>query len=186
MTEVGAPLTIKPGALPGMAIVEPQPFRDERGEFMRTFDAEPFAANGLDARVAQCSSSFNLHAGTLRGLHYQLASRGECKLVRCVRGSIFDVIVDLRRDSPTHCRWVGIELSAENRLGVFIPTGCAHGFQTLVPNSQIHYQMSVAFVAEADRGVCWNDPAFAIRWPAPSDGERTINARDRAFPAYIP
>jgi dTDP-4-dehydrorhamnose 3,5-epimerase len=177
---------VKPAELPGMAVIELEPFRDERGSFTRTFDAELFAAHGLNARVAQCNSSFNPRAGTLRGLHYQLAPHAECKFIRCIRGRIFDVAVDLRPDSPTHGRWLGVELSADDDLCVFIPEGCAHGFQTLEDGSEIHYQASAAYAPHADRGVRWDDPAFAIRWPDPSAGERTISARDRAFPDYAP
>jgi dTDP-4-dehydrorhamnose 3,5-epimerase len=177
-------MIIKPTKLPGMAIVELEAFRDERGSFTRTFDAELFAAHGLDTSVAQCNSSFNPRAGTLRGLHYQLAPHAECKFVRCVRGRIFDVAVDLRRDSPTHGRWVGVELSAEDQRCVFIPEGCAHGFQTLEDASEIHYQASAAYAPHADRGVRWDDPALAISWPDPPAGTRILSVRDRAFPDY--
>jgi dTDP-4-dehydrorhamnose 3,5-epimerase len=175
---------VKPTKLPGMAVIEFEPFCDERGSFTRNFDAELFAAHGLDPRVVQCNSSFNPRAGTLRGLHYQLAPHAECKFIRCTRGRIFDVAVDLRRDSPTHARWVGVELSAEDQLGVFIPEGCAHGFQTLEDDSEIYYQASAPYTPAADSGVRFDDPAFAIDWPAPPNGERIISERDRAHAAY--
>jgi dTDP-4-dehydrorhamnose 3,5-epimerase len=170
--------------LPGVAVVELQPLRDERGSFARTFDAELFAAHGLDPRVAQCNTSFNEHAGTLRGLHYQVAPHREGKLVRCTRGRIFDVTVDLRPDSPTHRRWVGFELDADGVRCVFIPAGCAHGFQTLLDRSEVHYQMTAPYAPAAARGVRWDDPAFAIRWPDPPGGTRIVSKRDRAFPDY--
>jgi dTDP-4-dehydrorhamnose 3,5-epimerase len=175
---------LTPVELPGMVIVELEPFVDERGSFTRTFDAEIFADHGLNPRVVQCNNSFNPRAGTLRGLHYQLAPHAECKLVRCTKGRVYDVAVDLRPDSPTHRRWVGVELSEWNRLCVLVPEGCAHGFQTLEDGSEVHYQTTAAYAPHADRGVRWDDPAFAIRWPAPPTGERILSARDRAFPDY--
>ncbi len=167
-----------------MAIVELEPHVDERGSFTRTFDAELFAAHGLEPRVAQCSVSFNRLAGTLRGLHYQTDPHEEDKLVRCTRGRIFDVAVDLRPRSPTHRRWVGVELSADGARCLFIPRGCAHGFQTLENCSEVHYQIAAAHSPEASRGVRWDDPAFAIRWPEPPGGGRTMSQRDRGFPDY--
>jgi dTDP-4-dehydrorhamnose 3,5-epimerase len=175
---------VKPTELAGVALVELEPFVDERGSFTRTFDAEIFATHGLDARVVQCNSSFNPRAGTLRGLHYQLAPHAECKYVRCTKGRVFDVALDLRPDSPTHRRWVGVELSEHDRRCVFIPEGCAHGFQTLEDASEVNYQASAAYAPRADRGVRFDDPAFAIRWPDPPAGERILSARDRSFPDY--
>jgi dTDP-4-dehydrorhamnose 3,5-epimerase len=178
---------VHPTELPGVAVVELEPLRDERGSFARTYDAELFAAHGLDASVVQCNTSFNARAGTLRGLHYQAAPYGEGKLVRCTRGRIFDVAVDLRLGSPTHRRWLGLELDAEGTRSLFIPAGCAHGFQTLVDDSEVHYQMTCAYVPEAARGVRFDDRAFAIAWPAPPKGrERLLCERDRTFPDYAP
>jgi dTDP-4-dehydrorhamnose 3,5-epimerase len=171
--------------LPGMVVVELESFVDERGSFTRTFDADIFATQGLNPRVVQCNRSFNPRAGTLRGLHYQLAPHAECKLVRCTRGRVYDVAVDLRRDSPTHRRWVGVELTDRNMLCVLVPEGFAHGFQTLEDNSEVHYQTTSAYAPHADRGVRWDDPAFAIRWPDPPTGEPILSARDRAFPDYV-
>jgi dTDP-4-dehydrorhamnose 3,5-epimerase len=178
---------VHPTELPGVAVVELEPLCDERGSFARTFDAELFAAHGLDPSVVQCNASFNARAGTLRGLHYQAAPHGEGKLVRCTRGRVWDVAVDLRPDSPTHRRWLGLELVADGAHSVFIPAGCAHGFQTLEECSEVHYQMTHPYVPKAARGVRWDDPAFAIRWPdLPGGGERVISERDRAFPDYAP
>jgi dTDP-4-dehydrorhamnose 3,5-epimerase len=173
-----------PTALPGVAIVEIEPSLDARGSLARTFDAAEFAAHGLDPCVAQCSTSFNTRAGTLRGLHYQESPSREAKLIRCTGGRIFDVAVDLRPDSPTHKRWIGLELSAKGLHTIFIPEGCAHGFQTLEDDSEVHYQMSAAYEPAVYRGVRWNDPAFAIEWPAPPGGVRTMSDRDRDFPDY--
>lgn len=178
-------MIVHPTKLAGVAIVEVEPLLDHRGAFARMFDRDTFIAHGLDPRVAQCSISFNPRAGTLRGLHYQAAPHGEGKLVHCSRGTVFDVVVDLRAESATHREWVGIELSADGALSLFIPEGCAHGFQTLEADSQIHYQMTVPHVPSAYRGVRWNDPAFDIQWPEPAIGERIMSDRDRDLPDYV-
>jgi dTDP-4-dehydrorhamnose 3,5-epimerase len=165
----------------GVWVIEPERLEDERGFFARTWDPEEFTERGLSPELAQCSISYNRARGTLRGLHYQAAPCEEAKLVRCTAGAIFDVAVDLRRDSSTFRDWFGIELSAENRLALYVPEGCAHGFLTLADDSEVHYQISRAYVPEAGRGVRWNDPAFAITWP----GEvAAINERDRSYPDF--
>jgi dTDP-4-dehydrorhamnose 3,5-epimerase len=169
--------------LPGAWTIELDPLADERGWFARTFDAREFRARGLDPEVVQCSASFNARRDTLRGMHYQAEPHGESKLVRCVRGAIFDVVVDLRPESPTHRRWHGVQLSAENHRALYVPVGLAHGFQTLVDGCEVHYQMNRGYVPDAARGVRWDDPAFAIEWPPAGDG-RTISERDRAHPDY--
>lgn len=171
--------------LPGVWEVETELLPDERGWFARTFDAEEFAARGMSPVVAQCNVSYNARCGTLRGMHYQAAPHGEPKLVRCVRGAIFDVAVDLRRGSPTFCRWHGVELSAENHRGFYLPAGVAHGFQTLADDAEVHYQMGAPYAPDAARGVRWDDPAFAIRWPS-LDGERVISEKDRTFRDFEP
>jgi dTDP-4-dehydrorhamnose 3,5-epimerase len=163
----------------GAYVIELEPHVDERGSFARTFDASEFAARGLDTRVVQCNTSANVRAGTLRGLHYQLPPHAESKLVRCVRGSIYDVIVDLRPDSQTYCDWHGVELSASNLRTLFVPVGLAHGFQTLEDDTEVLYQMSEEYSAAHARGVRWDDPLFAIEWPPVA--ERTISNRDREF-----
>jgi dTDP-4-dehydrorhamnose 3,5-epimerase len=167
--------------LPGAYVVEPVPISDNRGFFARTFSVEEFRQAGLDSDVSQCSVSFNSRAGTLRGIHYQMAPHAESKLVRCTRGEIYDVIVDLRDDSPTFKRWFAVVLSADNRLALFIPKGIAHGFQTLSAGSEVHYQISVPYSAGAARGIRWNDPAFKIDWP---EGDRTISDRDLGYPDF--
>lgn len=169
--------------LHGVFTVEAEKVSDERGHFARTFSAEEFRAKGLNPRVDQCSYSYNPRLGTLRGMHYQAAPHGECKLVRCTRGAAYDVGVDLRPDSPTYCRWHGVELTAENRLAVYLPEGVAHGLLTLADETEIYYQMSAPYVANAARGVRWDDPTFGIEWPAPP---RVISDRDRHLPDFTP
>lgn len=179
-------MKLLPTALPGAHVVELEPLGDERGWFARTFDAAAFAALGLDARVVQCNASFNARAGTLRGMHLQAAPHGEAKLVRCTRGAIYDVIVDLRPESEAYCRWFGIELRAGGTASLFAPAGCAHGFQTLTEDVEVSYQMSHPYVPEAAGGVRWDDPAFAIAWPEPPAGGRVISERDAAYPDFRP
>lgn len=171
--------------LPGAWVIELDLLGDERGWFARTFDADEFAAHGLDAQFVQCNASFNAVRGTVRGMHYQAEPHGESKLVRCVRGAIFDVAVDLRADSPAYRRWHGVELSAENRRSFYIPAGLAHGFQTLSDDCEVVYQMGHRYVPDAARGVRFDDPAFAIEWP-PADVELTISQRDASYPDFAP
>lgn len=173
-----------PTQLNGAFLIEPERISDERGHFARTFDVLEFAGHGLDATIAQCSTSFNPRTGTLRGLHYQAAPHEEAKLVRCTRGAIYDVALDLRPDSPTYLGWHAAELSADNGIGFFIPAGCAHGFQTLAPDSEVLYQISVAYEPGAGRGVRWDDAAFGIAWPEPPPEGRTISTRDAQYPDY--
>jgi dTDP-4-dehydrorhamnose 3,5-epimerase len=165
----------------GVWIIRPERIEDDRGFFARTWDETEFAARGLSAHVVQCSVSFNRRRGTLRGLHYQAAPHEESKLVRCTSGAIFDVAVDLRPTSPTLGDWVGVELAAQNRLALYIPEGCAHGFLTLQDDAEVLYQMTEVYVPHAARGVRWDDDAFAIAWP----GEiSVINERDRTYPDF--
>jgi len=165
----------------GVWVVEPERFSDERGFFARTWDAEVFAARGLNAGLAQCSVSYNARRGTLRGMHYQAAPHEEAKLVRCTRGSVFDVALDLRPGSETFRRWFGVELSAESRLALYVPEGCAHGFLTLSDDSEVAYQISAFWAPDAGRGVRFDDPAFAIEWPAQVV---VANERDRTYPDF--
>jgi dTDP-4-dehydrorhamnose 3,5-epimerase len=173
-------------AVAGAFLVEPERIEDDRGYFARTFSAGEFADHGLDPRVSQCSTSFNARAGTLRGMHFQRAPHGEAKLVRCVRGAVFDVALDLRPDSASHLRWFGAELSAANGHALYVPEGCAHGFQTLEDASEILYQMNKPFVPGAGDGVRWDDPAFGIEWPAPPPGGRIMARRDAEYPDFAP
>jgi dTDP-4-dehydrorhamnose 3,5-epimerase len=172
-----------PTPLDGAFVVAPEPHADARGLFARTWCLRELAARGLDTRIAQCSTSFNKAKGTLRGMHYQAAPVGETKLVRCTRGSMFDVIVDLRPDSPTFTRWFGAVLGADNRRAMYVPVGFAHGFQTLEDDTEVFYQISEFYSADHSRGVRWDDPAFGIVWPA---DERTIAERDRGYPDFRP
>jgi dTDP-4-dehydrorhamnose 3,5-epimerase len=166
----------------GACVVDIEPFEDERGLFARTWCREEFAAQGLDTEISQCNTSFNLRKGTLRGMHFQTAPAAEVKLVRCTQGAIFDAIVDLRPESPTYLRNVGVTLTAENRRMLYIPKGVAHGFQTLVDRTEVFYQMSEPYSPEHASGVRWDDPAFGIDWP---DDERILNERDRTYPDYV-
>ena len=168
--------------LPGAFLVELEPAEDERGWFARTFDRDEFAAHGLAHAVAQSSVSLNARAGTLRGLHWQASPHGECKLVRCTRGAIFDVLADVRPESESFGKWVGHELSARNGRMLYAPAGVAHGFQTLEDDTEVSYQMDVPHAPGSARGVRWDDPALGIAWPDPPAGERTISERDRGWP----
>lgn len=191
-TETSKPLAFYPGVIfiptpiPGVMLVEPERVADDRGHFARTFCAREFAARGLDPTVIQCSASYNARAGTLRGMHYQAQPHAEAKLVHCARGAIHDVALDLRPESPAHGTSYGVELTEENGCALFIPAGCAHGFQTLDEDTVVLYQISVAYEPGAGRGVRWDDPAFAIAWPDPPTGGRTISARDASYPDYVP
>lgn len=167
--------------LAGAVVIEPARLEDDRGWFARTFDRAAFEARGLAADVLQESNSFSARRGTLRGMHYQADPYGENKLVRCARGAIYDVIVDLRPASDTRCGWFGIELTAENGRMLYIPSGMAHGFLTLADATEVAYQMTDPYVPSYARGVRFDDPAFAIDWPAPPD---VISERDRSYPDF--
>jgi dTDP-4-dehydrorhamnose 3,5-epimerase len=167
----------------GAYLIEVERIEDDRGFFARTWCEREFRQQDLNPRLVQCSISFNIRKGTLRGLHYQVAPHAEAKLVRCAAGAVYDVIVDLRPDSRTFCRWYGVELTAENRRALFIPEGLAHGFLTLVDNTEVFYQMSEFYSPDCARGARWNDPAFDIRWPAPVV---MMSPRDAAYPDFRP
>ena len=165
----------------GLFLIEPERHSDTRGFFARTFCAAEFQARHLNPAIEQCSISYNSKKGTLRGMHYQTPPHEEVKLVRCTQGAIFDVAIDLRRDSKTYARPFSVILSADNRKMLYIPTGFAHGFQTLMDNTEIFYQMSAAYAPESARGIRWDDPRFAIGWPPDT---RTIIERDRSYPDF--
>lgn len=169
-------------ALPGVWVVGPEPFEDERGFFARTFCEEEFRDHGIDSHVAQCSLSRNLKTGTLRGLHLQTEPHGETKMVRCTRGEIFDVAVDLRAESPTFGQHHSVHLSDENGLALVMPPGVAHGFVTLVTDSDVWYQMSMPYVPAAATGVRWDDHDLAIAWPI--ERPTFVSERDLALPAF--
>lgn len=168
-------------SLPEVAVLEIEPRNDERGFFARTFCIDELRAAGLEFRVVQENVSFNARRGTLRGLHLQRAPHEEPKIVRCTRGAIFDVAVDVRRESERAGQWVATELSAENHVSLYVPPGFAHGFLTLTDDTEVHYLMGARFEASAATGFRFDDPAFGIRWPsAPS----VVSARDLAFAAF--
>lgn len=167
--------------LPGAWVLEPERFVDERGFFARTYCRRDFAERGLDPDIAQCSVSFNHRKGTLRGLHFQIAPHEEVKLVRVTRGAIWDVIVDVRPESPTFKKHFGVILSAEAGNALYIPKGMAHGFQTLEDVTEVFYQISEFYAPEAARGYRWDDPAFAIPWPEPPS---VISGKDRNLPLF--
>ena len=169
--------------LAGAFVIEPECYRDERGLFSRTFCAEDFAEHGLPRDFVQCNTSWNRSAGTLRGMHWQRAPHAEGKLVRCTAGAVFDAIVDLRPDSSTRLRWLGVELSAETRRMLYVPEGFAHGFQTLRPGTEVFYQMSARHEPAAARGFRHDDPTVGIRWPLPVSA---ISKRDRELPRLEP
>lgn len=154
---------------------------DHRGFFARSWCQNEFEQNGLTAKLVQCSLSYNIRKGTLRGLHYQADPHPETKLVRCTNGAIYDVIVDLRRHSPTFKSWTAVLLTASNRHMVYIPEGCGHGFLTLEDNTEVFYQMSEFYHPEAARGARWDDPAFGIVWPGTVE---VISERDRMYPDF--
>jgi dTDP-4-dehydrorhamnose 3,5-epimerase len=167
--------------LEGALVIEPERLEDQRGFFARTWCQREFQAHGLNPRLAQCSISFNKKKGTLRGMHYQVPPYEETKLVHCTMGAIYDVIIDLRTRSRTFKRWVAVELTAQNRRGLYIPEGLAHGFQTLEDNTEVFYQISEFYHPEASRGVRWNDPAFRIVWP---NDIMVVSDKDREYPDF--
>jgi dTDP-4-dehydrorhamnose 3,5-epimerase len=168
-------------ALPGVWVVTPELLEDVRGSFARAWCERDFAAAGLNGRWVQCSISFNKKRGTLRGLHYQRAPHEEIKLVRCTMGGLLDVIVDLRPQSPSFKKHVTVDLDAGNRKMVYIPKGCAHGFQTLQDDTEVLYHISEFYAPDHGAGVRWNDPAFGIVWP---DARPILSERDRNFPDF--
>jgi dTDP-4-dehydrorhamnose 3,5-epimerase len=167
--------------LRGAFVIEVERLEDERGYFARTWCQREFEAHGLRPVWVQCNTSYNVRRGTLRGMHLQAAPHAEAKLVRCTRGSLYDVIIDLRPESPTFKQWFSVELSARNLRMVYVPEGFAHGFLTLEDDTQVFYQMSEFYAAHCADGVRWNDPAFGIRWPAEAE---VISPRDSQYPDF--
>ncbi|MGO9863393.1 MAG: dTDP-4-dehydrorhamnose 3,5-epimerase [Terriglobales bacterium] len=171
-------MTFHDTKLPGVIEIHLDPAVDERGFFARSWCQKEFQDHGLNGKLVQCSVSLNFRKGTLRGIHYQGAPFAETKVVRCTSGAIYDVVLDLRPQSPTFKQWFSIVLTAENRHSVYIPEGCAHGFLTLTNESEVLYQMSEFYHPEAGRGVRWNDPSFQIIWP---EKVEVISERDRTY-----
>ena len=172
-----------PQPLPGAFLIEPTPFVDERGVFRRNFCAREFAANGIASHVLQANISENHHALTLRGFHYQKAPHGEGKTLTCLKGRIYDIIVDLRPDSPAYLKWVGFELDEQNRHSIHIPPGCANAFLTLTDDAIVYYLFSEFYQPGAEGGVRWNDPLFGFQWP---ETPRHISLKDAALPDLVP
>jgi dTDP-4-dehydrorhamnose 3,5-epimerase len=175
-------LKFLPTPLAGCYVVDLVRLEDERGFFARSFCQDEFRRQGLRPEIAQCNVSWNRKRGTLRGLHFQAAPHEEAKVVRCTRGAIWDVVVDLREGSATRLRWHAAELSAENRRALYVPEGFAHGFQTLSDDSEVLYQMSESYYPELARGVRWDDPRLGIKWPLP---DPIVSERDRSY-ALLP
>lgn len=169
-------------AIVGAFIIEMEAVQDDRGFFSRTWCQKEFAANGLNSSLVQCNLSYNRRKGTLRGMHYQATPYGETKLVSCVRGSIYDVILDLRKDSRTYKQWCSINLYQGDRKSLYIPEGVAHGFLTLDDDTEVFYQMSEYYHSDSARGVRWDDPQFKINWPI-EDG-LIISDRDKNYSRY--
>ncbi len=170
-----------PAALPGAFRVELERVTDDRGFFARTWCAHEAEAHGLNPVVAQCNVSYTRRRGTIRGMHFQRAPRAEAKLVRCTRGTIADVILDLRPTSPTYKRWQSFQLSDNDGMALYVPEGLAHGFQTLTDDAEVLYQMSEFYSPEHAEGVRWNDPAFGISWPLP---DPILSPKDAAYPDF--
>jgi dTDP-4-dehydrorhamnose 3,5-epimerase len=172
---------IQPTRLPGAALIDPERRQDERGWFARVYCAREFLQHKLPHRLVQTNRSLTRRAGTLRGMHYQLAPHGEDKLVRCEHGAIWDAIVDLRPDSATYGQWLGVELSEDNGRMLLVPRGFAHGFVTLTDNAAVSYQVSNFYAPASERGLRYDDRAFGIEWPVPI---RQLSSKDAAWPAY--
>lgn len=168
-------------SIDGAWLVELEPRGDDRGFFARMWCETTFAERGLNGRFVQSNCAFSRYRGTLRGLHGQAAPHGEVKLMRCVRGSVFDVVVDVRLGSPTYRQWFGAVLSADNRQMLYVPEGCAHGYQSLEDDTEVVYPVSAAYMPSAEFGIRWDDPAFAIEWPEPV---RHISEKDAGWPDY--
>ena len=174
-------MRFEPAGLEGAWLLSIEPHADERGFFARLWCHAELRGQSLESTLSQCSLSYNRHARTIRGMHYQAAPREEAKVVRCVRGAIYDVLLDLRPASPTFKRWIARELTAENRLGLYVPEGVAHGFQTLTDDAEVLYFISADYEPALSRGVRWNDAAFKIQWPLPPG---TMSGRDRSYPDF--
>ncbi len=174
-------MTFRETKLPGVFEIGLEPKPDNRGFFARTWCQKEIEAHGLNSRLVQCSLSKSVRKGTLRGMHFQVAPCAETKLVRCTRGAIYDVVLDLRPQSPTFKDWIAVALTAENRKAVYVPNGCAHGFLTLEDESEAFYQMSEFHNAESAQGVRFDDPAFQIDWP---ERIEVISERDRNYPTF--
>jgi dTDP-4-dehydrorhamnose 3,5-epimerase len=171
----------EPAEIDGAFLVSMEPRGDERGWFARAWCEDEFRAVGVDVRAVQTNVSFNVHRGTIRGLHWQVEPYGETKLIRCTAGEVFDVAADVRPGSPTYGRWQGVHLRAGDRKLVFVPAGCAHGYQSLSDGAEVSYQVSHPYVPGAEQGIRWDDPAFGIEWPLP---EPIVSEKDSSWPDF--
>jgi dTDP-4-dehydrorhamnose 3,5-epimerase len=171
-----------PTALDGVCIIELEMINDNRGFFARSWCKEAFGQNELSNDIVQCNISFNLQCATIRGLHYQVSPHEETKIVRCIRGGIYDVVIDLRKNSPSYMSWIGVNLNSENRKMIYIPTGFAHGYQTLTSETEIYYQVDQYYNPKAEQGIRWDDPAFSIDWPISKNC--IVSEKDRAWPNF--
>lgn len=176
-------MIFKPLELGEACLIELEPKEDGRGSYARSWCAREFKANGLNDRVVECGISYNRRRGTLRGMHMQLSPHAQAKVVRCTRGEIYDVIIDLRPHSPTYCRWIAVDLSAARGTMLYVPEGFAHGFQTLESDTEVMYQMSEYYQPDAEHGIRWNDSHFAISWPL---ADPTISAKDLNYNDFQP
>lgn len=168
--------------LEGAYVFDLEPIPDSRGFFAMTFNVDDFVERGLNPAVIQCNLSYNYKKGTLRGMHFQVEPATEVKLIRCTRGSIYDVIVDIRPDSPTYLQWAGVELSAENHRTLYVPEMFAHGYQTLTDDTEVFYNVSQGYAPHCARGYRYNDPAFGIEWPLPVS---EISEKDKTWPEFL-
>jgi len=171
-------------ALAGAFIIEIEKREDERGFFARAWCQEEFEAHGLNTRWVQANLAFSKKKGTLRGLHFQVGPYEEIKLMRCIRGAIYDVILDLRSESPTYMQWLGVELTADNHKMLYVPEGFAHGYQSLADNTEVFYPVSQFYTPGSERGVRWNDPAFGIEWPVTQNA--ILSEKDKSWPDFAP
>lgn len=176
-------MIFEPTGLADAWLIRPEKRGDERGFFARSWCERELAERGLETRIAQANMSRSAEAGTLRGMHFQVPPAGEVKVIRCTRGAVHDVIVDLRPRSPTYLRWYGVRLGSETHEALYVPVGFAHGFLTLEPDSEVHYLVSAFYAPEHERGMRHDDPAFGIEWPSEA---RVVSDKDRAWPDYRP
>jgi dTDP-4-dehydrorhamnose 3,5-epimerase len=177
------PMHFEPQILPGVFLIRPTPFCDDRGVFRRHFCAREFSAHGIVSNVLQSNISENHRALTMRGFHFQEAPYGEGKTLTCLKGRLFDIIVDMRPDSPTYKQWLSFELNDQNRHSIHIPPGCANAFLTMADDTLVYYVVSEYYQPNAERGIRWNDPFFGFRWPAEP---RFISQKDAQWPDYTP
>jgi len=175
-------MVFKETRLKGAFIIEPENIIDDRGFFSRVWCQKEFEAQGLNPNIAQCNQSFNAIKGTLRGIHYQIVPYEEAKIIRCIRGKVYDVIVDLRSKSPTYLQWMGFELSSENRKMLYVPENFAHGYLTLADNTEVFYQVSQFYSPGSESGIRWDDPSINIKWPKIAN--LIISEKDKKWPDF--